>query len=58
MKENIYNTTNNRVYNIIFSHWYGGDWLEDKKNKCYTTYWRSRPYRSWKTNRKTQWKDK
>lgn len=56
-KETIKNTTNSRVYNILFGHYYGYDWLEDKKNKCYNDWWKS-DRRSWKRHRKNQWKDK
>lgn len=51
------NTCDSRTYNLAFAHRDYYDWLEDKRNKNYNTYWRSRPYKNWKYNRKTQWKN-
>ncbi len=48
-------TTDSRTYNIAFSHFFGRDWLEDKRNYNYKTNRKCRPLKSWKTYRKTQY---
>lgn len=44
---------NNHVWKVVANNLY---WLDDKKCKCYTSYWKGKPSRSWKWNRKTQYK--
>lgn len=53
MKENLKTTMNNHVWKVVANNLY---WLDDKKCKCYTSYWKGKPSRSWKWNRKTQYK--
>lgn len=63
-------TTCSRVYNIVTKPWYGDPWYDEYTN--YYPRWRPgyknpgkrlmsyqvRMYRTWKHNRKTQWKEK
>ncbi len=55
-KDFLETTTCKKSYKIVFRHYPNYDWFEEKKCKFYTSYWRSRDYRCWKTNRKTKWK--
>jgi len=47
------NSTKNREYNIYFQYLLEGRWDDDYYLSFNSNY---RKYRSWKHNRKTQWK--